>query len=126
MAAQRFEMWVLYLDVKKCEACGSKLLHEHGKGDFRRVGAEVEHRLARKHPADGESVDPAHQNARIRRGFPNFDAVGPPELVKAGVAFDKFRDNPCTFGSRFTAELHDLRKGTVDRDLVGVAPQRAP
>ena len=78
----------------------------------------MEHGFAGEEPANGHTVDAAHQLAVL----PAFNAVGVAEVVKRRVSLDKLGTDPGALpaGRRPGASLHDLAERAVGCDFENV------
>ncbi len=114
----------MHLGVEEEIAGVPQAFGERGEGDLRGIGAPVKHRLGGERRSDGDAVDAPNQLATA--GFPDFEAVGPAELVKLRIAGDDVRRDPRAFFAVSSTRAHGLGEGPVDRDAKRVLAQRAP
>ncbi len=105
------------LHVEQDAPSVAQALHEPDERDLRRVGASVEHGLAREQPAERDAVDPACElDAPSGILAPGLDAVRDPEPVERDVGLDERLVDPAVWASGIPARAHHRLERLVHRD----------
>ncbi len=113
------------LNVEQLEVASTQAHGELGKGDFRRIGSPVEHRLATECRPHGDTEYAADERP-LRLEPPDLEASGEPEPMQFSIEARHLGNDPGSIGAFLPAGADDIVERLVERDLVSSTTQNAP